>query len=139
MLESSCEKPTHRVSRYRSNWTLKQLQSLPTDGLLAVGGDPSIEPLFSRRFYLGVDPFTGSQSSRWQDIPLPKVVVPAIHYATPEDRWKLQVVQSIRTRTLLKQAHPDKSPLSQAWFPTSGSLDRVWETRAPGCLTNKKL
>ena len=72
MLESPfCEKPTHRVSRYRSNWTLKQLQSLPTDGLLAVGGDPSIEPLFSRRFYLGVDPFTGSQSSRWQDIPFP--------------------------------------------------------------------
>ncbi len=132
MLESPlCEKPTHRVSRYRSNWTLKQLQSLPTDGLLAVGGDPSIEPLFSRRFYLGVDPFTGSQSSRWQDIPFPKVAVPAIHYATSEDRWKLQVVQSIRTRTLLKQAHPDKSPLSQAWFPTSGSWDRVWETCAP--------
>src|SRR5262249_44114901 len=28
--------------------------------------------------------------------------------ATPADRWKFDIVQSIRTLTLLKQAHPEK-------------------------------
>ncbi len=34
--------------------------------------------------------------------------LPEIRYAKPEDRLRYQIVQSIRTLTLLRQAHPDK-------------------------------
>ena len=38
----------------------------------------------------------------------PAAACPAIHYATPDDRRKYDIVQSIRTLTLLRQAHPEK-------------------------------
>ena len=38
----------------------------------------------------------------------PAVAAPATHYATPEDRRKYDILQSIRTLTLLQQAHPEK-------------------------------
>src|SRR5205085_4806674 len=40
--------------------------------------------------------------------PLPLVAMWPVHYAQRSDRWKFDVVQSIRTRTLLRQAHPEK-------------------------------
>jgi DNA polymerase III alpha subunit len=36
------------------------------------------------------------------------VACPAIHYALPGDRMKYDIVQSIRTLTLLRQEHPEK-------------------------------
>ena len=62
-----------------------------TTGLIAVSADKSLERHFPQRFYHATD-----------------VAVPAIHYSEPADRWKYDVVQSIRTLTLLRQAHPDK-------------------------------
>jgi len=40
--------------------------------------------------------------------PLPCVASFPIHYERPADRWKYDVVQSIRTLTLLRQPHPEK-------------------------------
>ena len=54
----------------------------------------------------------GSQQSRRlrtsAPAPLPCVASFPIHYERPADRWKYDVVQSIRTLTLLRQAHPEK-------------------------------
>jgi DNA-directed DNA polymerase III PolC len=77
------------------------------DGLLAVSPDARLAEFFPGRFYLAV-----SSPEAWRRLSapahLPRVALQPIHYATAADRWKYDVVQSIRTLTLLRQAHPDK-------------------------------
>jgi DNA-directed DNA polymerase III PolC len=72
-----------------------------TDGLIAVSGDPSLAEWFPRSFYRLVE-------SRHTPEDFPAVACPAIHYATPADRQKFDIVQSIRTLTLLRERHPEK-------------------------------
>ena len=72
-----------------------------TDGLIAVSGDTRWAELFPGRFYRRV---TGPEAGD----DFPAVVAPAIHYATTGDRQKYDIVQSIRTLTLLRQDHPEK-------------------------------
>ncbi len=72
-----------------------------TDGLIAVSGDATLAELFPRSFYRLV-------TSRDTPEDFPAVACPAIHYATPGDRQKLDIVQSIRTLTLLREQHPEK-------------------------------
>jgi len=90
---------------------------LPTDGLLAVSADPALAPFFPDRFYLAVasldalerTPHQSTQPSIHQSIAsLPCVASFPVHYALPSDRWKYDIVQSIRTLTLLRQQHPEK-------------------------------
>jgi DNA-directed DNA polymerase III PolC len=78
-----------------------------TDGLLAVSPAAAFAPLFPGRFYLEV---SSPEALRKRDgaSRLPLVAALPIHYATPADRWKYDIVQSIRTLTLLRQEHPDK-------------------------------
>ena len=72
-----------------------------TEGLVAVGDDTQIAELFPHRFYhLAVSRDTTSS--------FPVVACPSIHYATTNDRQKFEIVQSIRTLTLLRQQHPEK-------------------------------
>jgi DNA-directed DNA polymerase III PolC len=74
-----------------------------TDGLIAVAADPGLAELFPDRFYQAViSPKAG------EPVMHPGVACPRVHYATPEDRLKFDIVQSIRTRTLLRQEHPLK-------------------------------
>src|SRR5206468_977884 len=72
-----------------------------TDGLIAVSDDPRLAELFPRRFYRLVTA---------HDTPTdyPAVAGPAIRYATPDDRRKFDIVQSIRTLTLLQEEHAEK-------------------------------
>ena len=72
-----------------------------TDGLIAVSPDARVAGLFPGRFYqlATKQPAAGG---------FPVVACPAVHYALPDDRMKYDIVQSIRTLTLLRQAHPDK-------------------------------
>ena len=88
-----------------------------TDGLLAVGADPRLAELFPGRFYLGVE-----SHEALAKIPnaarFPAVALLAARYATAADRWKYDVLQSIRTRTLLRQAHPDKQSEGEFHFRT---------------------
>ena len=82
-----------------------------TEGLIGVSGDLRLADLFPRRFYAGESSLneraTGSH---------PAVACLPVHYEQPEDRWKYDVVQSIRTRTLLKQAHPAKLATGEFHF-----------------------
>jgi DNA polymerase III alpha subunit/nucleotidyltransferase/DNA polymerase involved in DNA repair len=78
-----------------------------TAGLIAVSPDPVLAPLFPQRFYLAV---AGPEANRRPPGAgsLPAVAVLPVCYGTPADRLKYDVVQSIRTLTLLRQEHPDK-------------------------------
>jgi DNA-directed DNA polymerase III PolC len=71
------------------------------DGLIAVSEDARLAELFPQRFYSAAHAW--KMPAEW-----PAVACPAIHYATPDDRRKYDIVQSIRTLTLLQQEHPEK-------------------------------
>ena len=71
------------------------------EGLIAVSEDPRLAEMFPGRFY-------SIATARQMAADFPAAACPAIHYATPDDRRKYDVVQSIRTRSLLRQEHPGK-------------------------------
>jgi DNA polymerase III alpha subunit len=70
-----------------------------TEGLIAVSEDLRLAELFPGRFYSLASP--GKKSATRSS-----VACPAIRYATAADRQKFDIVQSIRTLTLLRQEHP---------------------------------
>ena len=76
-----------------------------TEGLVAVSCNPLLARFFPGRFYFAL---TSSEQAR--NAPLGFPIVPALicRYARPHDREKFNIVQSIRTLTLLKQEHPEK-------------------------------
>jgi error-prone DNA polymerase len=86
------------AARQRRPFRRGELDGL-TDGLIAVSADARLEELFPGRFY---GPVTGRESAACS------VACPAIRYAAPQDRQKYDIVQSIRTLTLLRQEHPEK-------------------------------
>ena len=95
---------------------VKRLEGL-TDGLLAIGTDDRWAAHFPGRFYRAVTDSTRPVRSAFPCVPhLP------VHHAVPSDRWKFDVVQSIRTLTLLKQAHPEKRVDGQFHFHTGREL-----------------
>jgi DNA polymerase-4 len=83
-----------------------------TEGLIGVGSDPHLERYFSDRFYLASG-----------------VACPAVHHADRTDRWKYDVVQSIRTLTLLHQKHPDKRLGGDNHFPTATEMCELYDGR----------
>ena len=111
--------------------TRKQLQGL-TEGLLGVSDDISLAGLFPGRFYAAV-----SSARAAEKIPagLPAVLAPRIHYGMPADRMKWNVMQSIRTKTLLQQTHPDKKMAGAYHFRTMAELNRL-AGPCPALLTN---
>lgn len=87
-----------------------------TDGLLAVSDDTTLSPLFPGRFYCAVTaPHADTRG-------LPGVVCPRIHYAVRDDRLKWDILQSIRTGTLLRQTHPEKKLGGACHFRPPGEL-----------------
>jgi DNA polymerase III alpha subunit/nucleotidyltransferase/DNA polymerase involved in DNA repair len=92
---------------------------MPTEGLLAVSAARELAPFFPDRFYLAIDSLDAWEKS---SATLPRVVSLSIHYAQPADRWKYDVVQSIRTLTLLRQPHPAKRLEGQYHWRTAREL-----------------
>ena len=88
------------VTRARSPWRLDTFAGY-SDGLIAVSEDIRVAELFPGRFYHRVT--SPSSSGAW-----PQIVCPAIHYGTPAERQRFDIIQSIRTLTLLGQEHPEK-------------------------------
>jgi DNA-directed DNA polymerase III PolC len=94
-----------------------------TDGLIAVSPDLRLAPLFPGRFYrLATKHLTPALSPSDAERELPIVACPAIHYASPSDRLKFDIVQSIRTLTLLRQEHPDKRMSGRLHFRTPAAM-----------------
>ncbi|HLP75279.1 MAG TPA: DNA polymerase III subunit alpha, partial [Candidatus Paceibacterota bacterium] len=88
------------AAQQRRSLSVERLQSL-SEGLIAVSPDVSLAELFPNRFYQMATKHT--DKSRF-----PVVACPATHYATSADRLKYDILQSIRTLTLLRQEHPEK-------------------------------
>jgi error-prone DNA polymerase len=85
------------------------------DGLTAVSTDSRLAELFPGRFYqMAVKQSDGSR--------FPVVACPTVHYALPGDRTKYDIVQSIRTLTLLRQEHPDKRLDGRFHFRTPSEM-----------------
>ena len=66
------------------------------EGLLAVSSDSTLTEFFPGRFYRAAIQRQG------------EIACPAVHYGKPEDRQRYDILQSIRTLTLLEHEHPDK-------------------------------
>ena len=86
-----------------------------TDGLLAVSEDVGLAELLPGRFYRLV-------TSRETATDFPAVAAPAIHYASPDDRQRFDIVQSIRTLTLLRQPHPEKQTGGRLHFRSAAEM-----------------
>lgn len=83
-----------------------------TEGLLAVAAEARLAAWFPGRFYGLV---CAPEDAARFPAHLPLAWAQPIHYATPQDRWKFEVVEAIRTLTLLRQAHPGKLPGELHW------------------------
>ena len=86
-----------------------------TEGLIAVSPDQELAPLFPNAFYSLAT--THGTPGDW-----PAVACPPVHYATPADRQRYDIVQSIRTLTLLREAHPEKNRGGLRHFRTPAEM-----------------
>jgi DNA-directed DNA polymerase III PolC len=100
--------------------------SPPTDGLLAVSPAAELARFFPGRFYLAVNSLDAFDK---RPAPLPCVASFPIHYGQAADRWKYDVVQSIRTLTLLRQAHPEKRLDGDYHFRSAGEMRQIFAAR----------
>ena len=80
------------------------------EGLLAVSSDASLADFFPGRFYRAAIQREGA------------VACPAVHYAIPEDRRQYDILQSIRTLTLLEHDHPEKRRGGRYHFRTPAEM-----------------
>jgi len=77
-----------------------------SDGLLAVSSDATLDEFFPGRFYRAAAQREGI------------IACPSVHYAKPEDRRRYDILQSIRTLTLLEHEHPEKRSGGRFHFRT---------------------
>jgi len=89
-----------------------------TEGLIAVSPDFRLAELFPGRFYQ----MATRTAQRAVSTSFPIVACPAVHYATPGDRLKFDIVQSIRTLTLLRQEYPSKRTDGRFHFRTPAKM-----------------
>lgn len=82
-------------------------ESCPTDGLLAACTQPhpSLQHAFPQRLYHAIQ---NRQDLEAPNPHVPALAIPEIRHHTTADRWRFDILQSIRTLTLLNQEHPAK-------------------------------
>ena len=95
-----------------------------TGGLIATSPCAEWAEFFPGRFYREV-----TQPDAFKPGPLPGVAALPVHYALPADRWKYDVVQSIRTLTLLRQPHPEKQLAGEYHFRGAAEMHRRFAAR----------
>ncbi len=126
-------KTTTRRQHAHDCWTREQLGVMPVEGLIAAGRDPGLKRLFGNHFYLATECPEAWKQSPQDDQRYPGVAISPVHYALPEDAWKFEVLQSIRTLTLLKQGHPAKMQAGSQHFPSTSAWVDLWK-RTPALL-----
>jgi DNA polymerase III alpha subunit/nucleotidyltransferase/DNA polymerase involved in DNA repair len=94
-----------------------------TDGLLAVSSRPELARFFPKRFYWEVD---NVDVLKERPGSLPCVATLPVHYDQPADRSKYDIVQSIRTLTLLRQQHPEKHLDGQYHFRSPPEMRKLF-------------
>ncbi len=88
----------------------RSLLSEHHEGILAVSSDPTLRDCFPGCFYQAVTQREGA------------VACPSVHYAAPEDRRRYDILQSIRTLTLLEHEHPEKRRGGRYHFRTPAEM-----------------
>lgn len=86
-----------------------------TEGLLAVSSDTSLSPLFPKAFYRMATTHKGERD-------FPSVACPPAHYESPGERQRYDILQSIRTLTLLRERHAEKDPGRRLHFRTPAEM-----------------
>ena len=129
------------AARQRAHFPLALLLGF-TDGLIAVSPDQHLAKLFPDRFYSLATTLRAPSLSRHGSgtkadapstsdftfhsspftSPFPTVACPSLRYPTPQDRQKYDILQSIRTLTLLRQEHPDKTRGGRFHFRSPGEM-----------------
>ncbi len=94
------------AGQQRQSLRLDALNGL-TEGLIAVSDEARVAELFPNAFY----PLVTARHSNSCG-----VACPAVHYAHPGDRQKYDILQSIRTLTLLRETHPEKRTAGRLHF-----------------------
>lgn len=102
------------VTQQRRPFRRDEFEGL-SGGLIAVSSDTQLADLFPSRFYRLV-------TAREMPADFPAVAAPAIHYATTEQRPHYDILQSIRTLTLLRQEHPEKRAGGRFHFRSPAEL-----------------
>lgn len=102
------------VTQQRLPYQLAEFDGL-TEGLIAVSPDRNLAPLFPRSFY-------ALATARGASDHFPVVACPPVHYATPDQRQRYDIVQSIRTLTLLQERHPEKRNGGHLHFRTPAEM-----------------
>ena len=103
-----------------------------TDGLIAMSSDAGLAERFPGRFYVGIETV---EELKQAPTCLPRALCQPVHYATPGDRLRFDIVQSIRTLTLLRQAHPDKIQGGNFHFRPAVELHGLFKD-APDVVAN---
>jgi DNA polymerase-3 subunit alpha len=93
----------------------RELEGL-TSGLIAVAVDSRMADFFPNSFYQMV-------TARETSGRLSAVAVPAIHYGVEAERQRYDILQSIRTLTLLRQHHADKRMGGRFHFRTAAEME----------------
>ncbi len=93
------------------------------ESLIAVAPDARLGPVFGDRFYHGVTSAKDVKAA----LGSPCVAVLPVHYAQPQDRWKWNIAQSIRTRTLLQEAHPGKLLNGDFHFRSPAEISHLFQ------------
>jgi len=98
---------------------------LELGGLVAVSAYLKLAELFPGGFYYAA---TSPDELRRIRLPagMPAAAVWPVHYAGKDERWKFDMLQAIRTRTLLGQAHPDKLVDEARPFYSPAELRAFW-------------
>jgi DNA-directed DNA polymerase III PolC len=104
-----------------------------TDGLLALSPSAEFASFFPDRFYLEINSLETFEKQK-RATPLPCIASFPVHYAQPSERWKYNIVQSIRTLTLLRQEHPQKRLTGDFHFRTPVEMQKLFADE-PGLLT----
>jgi len=105
------------ANQQRSSYQRQELHGL-TEGLIAVTADARLVELFPNHYYNMV-------TSRKTVADFPSVACPDVRYATSGDRQKFDVVQSIRTLTLLQEDHPEKRRTGKFHFRTPAEMSNA--------------
>ncbi|HOB99816.1 MAG TPA: PHP domain-containing protein [Verrucomicrobiota bacterium] len=121
------------------DFAVRELAAAPRDGLLAVSTDAGLARLFPGRFYRAIRTRGELRRHSFEPGGLPVVPVFPVHYARADSRWQFDVVQSIRTLTLLRQPHPAKVLESKWSFRTAEELAVLFGRYPELAATTRKL
>ncbi len=109
--------------RFRATADEDEKAFFNTGGLLAVSPVAELAGFFPDRFYLEINSHDAFEK---RSPSLPCVASFPIHYELPSDRWKYDIVQSIRTLTLLRQEHADKRLGGEYHFRPAAEMHKLF-------------